>query len=83
MILLSFLYRLAQTNDVDPDQTALFVDPYQTAPEKQFDKDMQCLPIHLHLLEIFCLFKPSAKTQSGWTLGFHFCQKIVLMVDMF
>ena len=25
----------------------------------------------------------TAKTQSGWTLGFHFCQKIVLMVDMF
>ena len=27
--------------------------------------------------------RPSAKTQSGWTLEFHFCQKIVLMVDMF
>ena len=25
----------------------------------------------------------TAKTQSGWALGFHFCQKIVLMVDMF
>ena len=30
-----------------------------------------------------CMLQLSAKTQSGWTLGFHFCQKIVLMVDMF
>ena len=25
----------------------------------------------------------TAKTQSGWTFGFHFCQKIVLMLGMF